>query len=84
MEGFRKIAEHGEAFRMNLLDDFLTASNLAGIAFGNAGTGAVHAMSYPSKWCLSCYTRRSELSVPYSGICKISGIRSEWQNKGTK
>ena len=47
MEGFRKIAEHGEAFRMNLLDDFLTASNLAGIAFGNAGTGAVHAMSYP-------------------------------------
>ena len=42
-----KIAEHGEAFRMNLLDDFLTASNLAGIAFGNAGTGAVHAMSYP-------------------------------------
>ena len=47
MEGFRKIAKHGEAFRMNLLDDFLTASNLAGIAFGNAGTGAVHAMSYP-------------------------------------
>ena len=32
---------------MELLDEFLTASNLAGIAFGNAGTGAVHAMSYP-------------------------------------
>ena len=32
---------------VRLLDDFLTASNLAGIAFGNAGTGAVHAMSYP-------------------------------------
>ena len=47
IEGFRKIAEHGEEYRMNLLDDFLTASNLAGIAFGNAGTGAVHAMSYP-------------------------------------
>ena len=47
IEGFRKIAEHGEEYRMNLLEDFLTASNLAGIAFGNAGTGAVHAMSYP-------------------------------------
>jgi len=47
IEGFQKIAEHGEEYRMNLLDDFLTASNLAGIAFGNAGTGAVHAMSYP-------------------------------------
>ena len=47
IEGFQKIAEHGEDYRMNLLDDFLTASNLAGIAFGNAGTGAVHAMSYP-------------------------------------
>ena len=45
IEGFQKIAEHGEEYRMNLLDDFLTASNLAGIAFGNAGTGAVHAMS---------------------------------------
>jgi 4-hydroxybutyrate dehydrogenase len=32
---------------MELLEDFLIASNLAGIAFGNAGTGAVHAMSYP-------------------------------------
>lgn len=45
--GFRKMAEHGKEYRMELLDDFLTASNLAGIAFGNAGTGAVHAMSYP-------------------------------------
>ena len=47
VDGFQKIAEKGEAYRLHLLDDFLTASNLAGIAFGNAGTGAVHAMSYP-------------------------------------
>jgi 4-hydroxybutyrate dehydrogenase len=45
--GFRKILEHGAEYRLRLLDEFLTASNLAGIAFGNAGTGAVHAMSYP-------------------------------------
>ena len=47
VDGFKKIAKNGEEYRLNLLDEFLTASNLAGIAFGNAGTGAVHAMSYP-------------------------------------
>ena len=47
LSGFRAIAEHGPEYRFNLLDEFLTASDLAGIAFGNAGTGAVHAMSYP-------------------------------------
>ncbi len=47
VEGFRQIIEKGEEYRMELLDDFLIASDLAGIAFGNAGTGAVHAMSYP-------------------------------------
>ncbi len=29
------------------MDKFLIASNYAGIAFGNAGVGAVHALSYP-------------------------------------
>lgn len=47
LSGFRAIAEYGPEYRFNLLDEFLTASDLAGIAFGNAGTGAVHAMSYP-------------------------------------
>ncbi|MBQ8802910.1 MAG: 4-hydroxybutyrate dehydrogenase [Tyzzerella sp.] len=45
--GFKKVIEGGEEVRKSLLGDFLVASNLAGIAFGNAGTGAVHAMSYP-------------------------------------
>lgn len=47
VKGFCKIIENGEESRIKLLDDFLIASNLAGVAFGNAGTGAVHAMSYP-------------------------------------
>lgn len=47
LSGFQQIIQHGPEYRLNLLDEFLTASNLAGIAFGNAGTGAVHAMSYP-------------------------------------
>lgn len=45
--GFRQILKNGPEYRMELLDEFLTASNLAGIAFANAGTGMVHAMSYP-------------------------------------
>ena len=47
LEGFKAIIEHGQEYRMNLLEEFLVASNLAGVAFGNAGTGIVHAMSYP-------------------------------------
>ena len=47
IEGFRAIIEHGEEYRFQLLEEFLVASNLAGVAFGNAGTGIVHAMSYP-------------------------------------
>lgn len=47
LEGFEKILGNGPEYRMELLEEFLVASNLAGVAFGNAGTGAVHAMSYP-------------------------------------
>lgn len=44
---FMEIAEHGEDYRFGHLEEMLTASNFAGIAFGNAGVGAVHALSYP-------------------------------------
>jgi 4-hydroxybutyrate dehydrogenase len=44
---FMGIAEHGEDYRLDHLEEMLTASNFAGIAFGNAGVGAVHALSYP-------------------------------------
>lgn len=47
LKGYKKIAEGGEEARIPLLGDFLTASNYAGIAFGNAGCAAVHALSYP-------------------------------------
>lgn len=47
LDGYKKIAKDGEDARLPLLGQFLTASNYAGIAFGNAGCGAVHAMSYP-------------------------------------
>ena len=47
LHGFKKIVNGGPEVRFELLEEFLVASDLAGIAFGNAGTGAVHAMSYP-------------------------------------
>ena len=47
LNGYMKIAGEGHAVLPSLTKDFLTASCYGGIAFGNAGTGPVHAMSYP-------------------------------------
>ena len=44
---FSKIVEKGQDYRFERLEDILVASNYAGIAFGNTGVGAVHALSYP-------------------------------------
>jgi len=46
MDGYKQIVEKGEEERFKYLKDFLLASNYAGIAFGNAGCAAVHALSY--------------------------------------
>lgn len=47
LNGYKRIEKEGKEARTALLKDFLIASNYAGIAFGNAGCAAVHAMSYP-------------------------------------
>ncbi len=47
LNGYKEIRDNGPEARIPLLEDFLVASNYAGIAFGNAGCAAVHAMSYP-------------------------------------
>ncbi len=47
ISGYQKIAAEGKEARMPLLGGFLLASTYAGIAFGTAGVGAVHALSYP-------------------------------------
>lgn len=45
--GYQYIVKNGEESRKEILGDFMTASTYAGIAFGNAGCAAVHALSYP-------------------------------------
>lgn len=47
IRGFRRIASEGIGVKAAISNDFLIASNMAGIAFSNTGTGAVHAISYP-------------------------------------
>ena len=47
LKGYMDILERGEEYRKAIIEEFIIGSNYAGIAFGNAGVGAVHALSYP-------------------------------------
>lgn len=47
INSFLHIIENGKDRRNEVLKELLLASNFAGISFGNAGVGAVHALSYP-------------------------------------
>lgn len=47
LRGYSRLVSDGIEARNALMDDFLTASNFAGIAFSTAGCGTVHAMAYP-------------------------------------
>ncbi len=47
LSGYKRLVKEGKEILPELLEDFLVASNYAGIAFSNAGCGAVHALSYP-------------------------------------
>ena len=41
------LANNNDSVAQNIVEDLMKASNYAGIAFGNVGVGAVHALAYP-------------------------------------
>ncbi|SHJ42475.1 4-hydroxybutyrate dehydrogenase [Tepidibacter formicigenes] len=47
LNGYIEIINKGKNYRNEIIENFIMASNYAGIAFGNTGVGAVHALSYP-------------------------------------
>lgn len=47
LKGYLQLIDKGEDHRFAIMEDFVVGSNYSGISFGNAGVGAVHAMSYP-------------------------------------
>jgi 4-hydroxybutyrate dehydrogenase len=69
LKGYKEIAAKGEEARKPLLKNFLIASNYAGIAFGNAGVGAVHAMSYPLGGVYHVPHGEANYAV-FLGVCK--------------
>ena len=47
LQSYMKVVNAGDNAKKQVVDDLLSASLYAGIAFGNAGCGCVHAMAYP-------------------------------------
>lgn len=47
LDGFRRIRDEGQDSRFDYLNEYVTASCYAGIAFLQAGCATVHAMSFP-------------------------------------
>lgn len=47
LDGFVEMIKQGPESKKALAGGFITASCMAGIAFGNAGVGPVHALAYP-------------------------------------
>lgn len=58
IHGYQRIVKEGKDILPSLSSDFLLAGCYGGIAFGNAGTGPVHAMSYPLSG--SCHVPHGE------------------------
>lgn len=69
LHGYMEIVEKGEGTRSLLSEQFLLASNYAGIAFGNAGCAAVHALSYPLGAAYHVPHGESNYAV-FSGVMK--------------
>ena len=69
LHGYKKIEAEGPEARMPLLEDFLMASLYAGVAFGNAGSAAVHAITYP-KDAPNHVQPRESTNAMFTGVMK--------------
>jgi 4-hydroxybutyrate dehydrogenase len=47
LKGYINLLDNGKENISKFMDDFVIGSNFAGIAFGNTGVAAVHALAYP-------------------------------------
>lgn len=77
LRGFLEIREKGEDARKALLGDFLLAANYAGIAFGNAGCAAVHALSYPLGAIYHVPHGEANYAMFTGVLCKYMSIRTD-------
>ena len=75
LSGYQSLKENGRECLPSLYEDFLLAANYAGIAFGKAGCGAVHAMSYP-------FGGKYHVAHGESNYCLFTGVLSAYQRIG--
>ncbi|MDK7064372.1 iron-containing alcohol dehydrogenase, partial [Gardnerella vaginalis] len=47
LQSYMRVVKEGSSAKSQVVSDLVSASLYAGIAFGNAGCGCVHAMAYP-------------------------------------
>ncbi|MFT4146169.1 MAG: 4-hydroxybutyrate dehydrogenase [Mobilitalea sp.] len=81
LKGYQAIAADGEKARFPLMKDFLLASTYAGIAFGNAGCAAVHALSYPLGSVLHVAHGEANYTMFYAVFQKYQCLKPEGKIK---
>ncbi len=81
LKGYQTIATEGEQARFLIMKDFLLASTYAGIAFGNAGCAAVHALSYPLGSVLHVAHGEANYTMFYAVFQKYQCLRPEGKIK---
>lgn len=74
--GYQKLVSEGMDKLPQYMGDFLTASNMAGFAFGTAGCAAVHALSYPLGGTISRSARREQLRAVHRSAVQVHGEKA--------
>jgi 4-hydroxybutyrate dehydrogenase len=72
LKGYLYILASGPESRYDYAQNFMLAGTIAGIAFGNAGCAAVHALSYPLG---------AQFHIPHgeANYCLLQGVLKEYQ-----